>query len=84
MKHKNRTSNLCKSVTVTGAGCLRADRFGTLEADGQALLPVLAERLTRQGVAADRPFAGRVTVTVELWGRPVQAHCRFGRRGGGQ
>lgn len=84
MKHKNRTSNLCKSVTVTGAGCLRADRFGTLEADGQALLPVLAERLTRQGVAADRPFAGRVTVTVELWGRPVQAHCRFGRRGGGR
>ena len=84
MKHKNRTSNVCKSVTVTGAGCLRADRFGTLEADGQALLPVLAERLTRQGVAADRPFAGRVTVTVELWGRPVQAHCRFGRRGGGR
>ena len=44
MKHKNRTSNLCKSVAVTGAGCLRADQFGTLEADGQALLPALLER----------------------------------------
>lgn len=84
MKHKNRTSNLCKSVTVTGAGCLRADQFGTLEADGQALLPALLERLTRQGVAVDRPFAGRVTVTVELWGQPVQVRCRCGRRGGGR
>lgn len=84
MKHKKNRSDLCKSVIVTGAGCLRADRFGTLEADGQALLPVLAEQLTRRGVALDRPFAGRVTVTVELWSRPVQVRCRFGQQGGGR
>ena len=70
----------CRKISVTGAGCLRADRYGTLEVDGRPLIPLLSDQLARQGVGQDVPFAGRVTVVVELWARPLRARSRGGDR----
>lgn len=79
---QNRT-NHCDAgrITVSGAGCVRADRYGTLEVDGHAVVPELAGRLAEQ-VGENAAFAGRVTLTVELWGQPLQ--CRTLRQGGGR
>lgn len=85
MKHNQQTQ--IRRVQVSGAGCLRVDRYGTLTVDGQPVIPLLAASLARQGAGETRPFAGRVTIVVELWARPMQARpCPRpqGRRGGGK
>ena len=76
-KHPQRPAG---RVIVTGAGCVRADRYGTLEVDGQPLVPLLAARLARQGAGGDRPFAARVTITVELLAQPPLAVAKGGRQ----
>lgn len=57
---------------------MRADRYGTFEVGGREVLPLLLEALRQScGGAQDICLAGRLTLTLEVWQRPltVQGNC---------
>ena len=68
-----------KKIRMTGAGCVRADQYGTFEVGGREVLPLLLEALRQScGGAQDIRLAGRLTLTLEVWQSPltVQENCR--------
>lgn len=71
-----------KTIRMKGAGCVRADRYGTFEVGGQEVLPRLVQALREECPDGEGELclAGRLTVKLEVWEQPLSVRCGARRR----
>lgn len=79
-----RDTAMHKRIRMRGAGCVRADRYGTFEIGGRELQPLLAEALREScgGREGDLCLAGRLTLTLEIWEEPLTVQGGASRQEG--
>ncbi len=60
-----------RKIRITGAGCVRADRYGTFEVGGREVWPLLLQAMRESCGTEEVCLAGRLTLTLEIWQYPL-------------